>query len=85
MLLGLLFVLSPILIWLFVIRRYCIRNGMGYTPGAGWSTTIWIDWQEARELAKVRQDKAMLGWCRLYLVIQIILSPITILSMMAGL
>ena len=64
----------PVTLWLFGIRRYCIKNGKGYTPGAGWGVTMWIDWQEATEMAVVRGDRGMLAFCRLYLIIQLIYS-----------
>ena len=62
----------PMTLWLFGIRRYCINNGKGFTPGAGWETTMWIDWQEATEIAVARGDRGMLTFCRFYLLIQLI-------------
>ncbi len=62
----------PMTLWLFGIRRYCIKNGKGYTPGAGWETTMWIDWQEATEIAVARGDRGMLFFCRMYLLIQLV-------------
>ena len=62
----------PMTLWLFGIRRYCIKNGKGYTPGVTWQTTMWIDWQEATELAVARGDRGMLVFCRFYLLIQLV-------------
>ncbi|QTN31740.1 hypothetical protein HZ994_05175 [Akkermansiaceae bacterium] len=79
--LTVLVITSPLTLWLFVIRRYCIRNGMAYTPGANWDTTMWIDWQEARELAALRGDRAMIRWCRLFLAIKLIFAVLGFLAL----
>lgn len=63
---------APFTLWLFVIRRYCVRNGMGYTPGANWDVTMWIDWQQAREMAAARSEGGMVFWCRLFLTIKLL-------------
>jgi hypothetical protein len=76
-----LFLSSPLTVWLFVIRRYCVRNGMGYTPGANWDTTMWIDWQEARELAALRGDLGMLRWCRVFLGIKLFFTIVGFIAM----
>jgi len=34
MLLIILIGVSPFILWLAIIRPYCVRNGLGYTPGA---------------------------------------------------
>jgi hypothetical protein len=60
--------LGPMLLWLLGIRPYCLRHGKGYTPGARWGTTMWVDGQEAREIASRRKDGGMI-WCgRLFAV-----------------
>lgn len=74
---------SPVTLWLFVIRRYCVRNGMGYTPGANWDVTMWIDWQEARELAGKRGDRRMILCCRLFLAIKLLFATIAFLLLVA--
>ena len=75
----------PVLLWLFGIRRYCVRNGKGYTPGAEWGVTLWIDWQEATEMAQSRGDKGMQKFCKVYLAIQIFYHVIGLLVLAAGL
>ena len=57
--------LVTIVIWLFSIRPYCRRNGKGFTPGASMGVTYWVDWQEAREIAKGKGDNGMIMVCRL--------------------
>jgi hypothetical protein len=57
--------LVNILLWLFSIRPYCRRNGKGFTPGANIGVTYWVDWQEAREIAKGKSDDGMIMICRL--------------------
>ncbi|RYD32225.1 MAG: hypothetical protein EOP85_21950, partial [Verrucomicrobiaceae bacterium] len=51
--------LLPNVLWLLVIRPYCIRNGKGYTPGATWATTVWVDWQQSREIAEAKGHRWM--------------------------
>lgn len=75
----------PMTVWLFGIRRYCIRNGKGYTPGASWQTTMWIDWQEATEIAAARGDRGMCGICKAYLVIQLIYTVVLFIGLMGQL
>ena len=58
----------PMLMWIFSIRPYCHRNGKGYTAGASWQTTMWIDWQEAKETATEKGDGGMVWCCRIYLI-----------------
>jgi hypothetical protein len=62
----------PLTLWLFAIRRYCVRNGKGYTPGTSWRQTMWIDWQEATEIAEARGELGMIIFCRFYLIVQLI-------------
>ena len=56
----------PILAWLLVIRPYARRHGQGYTPGANWGVTIWIDCQQALEIATRRRDRGMQRACRAF-------------------
>lgn len=53
------------LLWLLSIRPYCRRNGKGYTPGANIGVTFWVDWQEAQEIAKVKDNRSMILICRM--------------------
>ena len=86
MALVLVFLISlPTLLWLFGIRRYCVRNGKGYTPGGNWGVTVWIDWQEASEMALVRGDTGMQRFCNVFLVIQLFYTFIGFLVFFAGL
>ncbi len=75
----------PFLLWLFGIRRYCVRNGKGYTPGANWGITIWIDWQEASEMATVRGDTGMRRFCGVFLALQLLYTLIMFLMLTARL
>ncbi len=84
-LIAVLVMTSPMTLWLFVIRRYCIRNGMAYTPGANWEVTMWIDWQEAKELAEKRSDRGMIRWCRLFLAIKFFFTATGFLALAADL
>lgn len=59
------------MIWLFSIRPYCHRHRKGYTPGANIAVTFWVDWQEAREIAKDQGDNRMLFICRLVFWLQV--------------
>lgn len=83
----LLFALIPfaaVALWLLVIRPYCIRNRKGYTPGANAGVTLWIDWQEATEIAKSRGDRGMLLICRVFLGLQILCLLMILLAVLAG-
>jgi hypothetical protein len=75
----------PFLLWLFGIRRYCVSNGKGYTPGANWGVTVWIDWQEASEMAAARGDAGMRRFCNVFLAIQLIYKVIGLLALIGGL
>jgi hypothetical protein len=59
--------LVPILTWLLLIRPYCRRHGQGYTPGATWGTTIWVDCQQANEIATRLGDRKMQWACRAFI------------------
>ena len=72
------------MIWLFAIRPYCVKHGQGYTPGANVGVTIWVDWQQAKELAKAHADRRMLAWCRAFLGIQIMSAAFLVLSIVAS-
>jgi len=65
--------LSPVLLWLFSIRPYCVRNGKGYTTGSSAGITIWVDWQEAKELAKEKGDKGMQWVCTVFLILNLVI------------
>lgn len=67
-----LIVSSPYLVWQFFIRPYCRRNGRGYTAGVDWGATMWVDWQEAKELAVARGDGRVLMACRVFLWIHLV-------------
>lgn len=73
----------PVL-WLFVIRPYCIRNRKGYTPGANIGVTLWVDWQEARETAKTKGDKGMLMVCRIVFWLHLATAGIFLLAVAAA-
>ena len=63
---------AAILLWLFSIRPYCLRNGKGYTPGANVGATFWIDWQEAGEISKTKNDEGMIIICRVVLWMHVV-------------
>lgn len=60
-----------ILLWLVSIRPYCRKHKQGYTTGANWGVTIWVDWQQAGEIARKQGDGGMIVVCRLFLFLQI--------------
>lgn len=60
------------LLWLLSIRPYCRRNGKSFTPGANIGVTFWIDWQEAKEIAKAKDDEGMIMVCRLVLLLHLV-------------
>ena len=62
---------AAVTIWLIVIRPYCRRNGKGYTAGGNTGITFWIDWQEAKGIAKRNGDNRMMAICNVLLAIQI--------------
>lgn len=59
------------LLWLLSIRPYCRRHGKGFTPGANIPATFWVDWQEAGEISKAKDDRPMILICRLVLWLHI--------------
>lgn len=69
-------------LWLLCIRPYCIRHGKGYTPGATMGVTFWVDWQEARELARENGDKGMLLICRIVFWLQIIVCLMVVMAVL---
>lgn len=82
-----LLILIPLVVavlWLLVIRPYCIRNRKGYTPGANAGVTLWIDWQEATEIARKRGDQRMLLLCRIFLALQILFLALLVILVIAA-
>lgn len=75
---------GPYLLWQCAIRPYCIRHGQGYTPGANWGVTLWVDWQQAREMADARNDRGIRLACRLFLAIHIAFAAVIILAIIAS-
>lgn len=72
---ALLFISIPLLLavlWLGHIRPYCIRHGKGYTPGGNAGVTFWVDWQEAREIAREKGDGPMVMVCRAVFWLQVV-------------
>jgi hypothetical protein len=61
------------LMWLLIIRPYCVKNRAGYTPGNNIGATMWVDWQQAGEIAKAKGDTRMILVCRIYLGIQLLI------------
>lgn len=63
---------SPYLVWQFFIRPYCLKNGKGYTAGTNWAATMWVDWQDAKELGVARGDGKIICACQFFLWINIL-------------
>lgn len=63
----------PVL-WLGWIRPYCIRNRQGFTPGANVGLTMWVDWQQASEIAKAKGDGGMRWLCRIFLGLHLLVA-----------
>ena len=83
---GIAFILFLIpLLWLCAIRPYCIRNRKGYTPGANIGVTLWIDWQQAREIAKTKGDKGMLMVCRIVFWLHVATAGLFLLAIIVAL
>lgn len=61
--------LGSISVWLAVIRPYALKHGQGYTTGASWWITAWVDWEQSKEVAGKRGDIGMLQTCRLFLAL----------------
>ena len=70
------------LLWLFVIRPYCFKRGKAYTPGASIGVTMWIDWQEAKEMADERGDRWMVVVSRIFLGIEIVLALFVLVAVL---
>ena len=66
-----LFLTAPFLIWQFYIRPYCLKKGKAYTTGASWAVTMWVDWQEAKALARTDRNRLVTLACGAFLWIQI--------------
>lgn len=73
-----------VVLWVASIRPYCLRNKLGYTPGATWAITIWVDWQQAAEMAKKRRDKGMIAICRAFLILQLLFGLIFLWAVFSG-
>ncbi len=67
-----------------MIRPYCRRNGKGYTAGMNIATTAWVDWQEATEISREKQDHGMPLICRIYLILHITLVAVIVLAIAAA-
>jgi hypothetical protein len=80
MIFPLIFLLPLPFLWLLCIRPYCIRHGKGYTPGATMGVTFWVDWQEAREIAREKGDKGMTLICGIVLWLQILVFLMVLLA-----
>lgn len=75
----------PFTLWLFGVRPYCLRHGKGYTPGANLNVTMWIDWQQATEVARAEGDRRMLVFLRLCLVVNLTFVLFWFLALVSGL
>ena len=53
-------------VWLILIRPYARRHGQGFTPGVNIGATAWVDWEQAREIAKTRGDRGMSRICQVF-------------------
>lgn len=62
--------LIPVL-WLGWIRPYCVRHRRGFTAGANPGITMWVDWQQASEVARENGDVRMKMICRVFLGLQL--------------
>lgn len=62
------------LLWLGWIRPYCIRNRQGFTPGANMGVTMWVDWEQASEIAKAKGDRGMRWVCRIFLGLHLLVA-----------
>ena len=76
---------AALLLWLFSIRPYCRRNGKGYTTGANVGVTFWVDWQEAKEMAKTRGDLGMIAICRIVLWLHVLAFAIIVYALFSPL
>jgi len=57
---------GSLIVWLIAIRPYARRHGQGFTPGANVGITAWVDWEQAKAIAKERGDQGMVQTCRLF-------------------
>lgn len=62
--------MGMVILWFFRIRPYAIRHGEGRTTGVNLAVALWIDWQQASEIAAVRGDLGMRWICRLQAALQ---------------
>ena len=70
-----------VLLWLFCIRPYSLRNAKGYTPGGNAWVTFWVDWQQAQEIAKAKNDRGILLICRVAFWLHLVFVVILIYSL----
>jgi hypothetical protein len=57
---------GSLIVWLVAIRPYALRHGQGFTPGASVGITAWVDWEQAKSIAKARGDRGMRRICQLF-------------------
>lgn len=62
--------LGAFVIWLASIRPYAVKHRAGFTPGANVGITAWVDWEQARSIARARGDAGMVTMCRLFFCFQ---------------
>jgi hypothetical protein len=57
---------GSLIVWLISIRPYARAHGQGFTTGASVGITAWVDWEQAKAVAKERGDQGMVQTCRLF-------------------
>lgn len=80
-----LFPFLSFLLWLASIRPYCLKHKQGFTTGANWDITIWVDWQQAGEIARKEGDGGMIAVCRLFLGLRLFFELSMVLLLLGGL
>lgn len=65
--------IASIVMWLVTIRPYAIKNHAGFTTGTSAGITMWVDWQQASDIAREKADAPMLRLCRIFLAMQILM------------
>ncbi|WP_035613891.1 hypothetical protein [Haloferula sp. BvORR071] len=78
------YLIGTILLWLGWIRPYCIRNRQGFTPGANVGVTMWVDWEQAGEIAKAKGDHGMLWACRAFLALHVMVAVGFVVTMLGA-
>jgi len=53
-------------VWLFGIRPYLSRHGGVVSTGVTYYVSAWADWQQCRELARVKNDVRALALSRYF-------------------